>query len=144
VTGARWTRLGATAILLGALVACREERARGRVVPGGDAARGRGAIVAYGCGGCHVIPGVPGASGRVGPPLTDYAARAFVAGALPNEPASLVRWIRDPQGVTPGTAMPDLGVPDSVARHMAAFLYTLDAGRLGAPHVIPASVLPAH
>jgi cytochrome c2 len=140
----RAARLACAApLVLAALAACAGE-ATGRAVPGGDPALGREALAAYGCGGCHVIPGVPGARGRVGPPLADYAARAFVAGALPNEPASLVRWIRDPQAVTPGTAMPDLGVPDPTARHMAAYLYTLDEGRLGPPHPIPERVLPAH
>ena len=76
-------------------------------VPGGDPRLGRAALAEWGCGGCHVIPGVTAAVGRVGPPLTDFAERAFVAGRLPNEPASLVRWILDPQGVSPGTAMPD-------------------------------------
>jgi hypothetical protein len=33
-------------------------------VPGGDPQRGRMAIIAHGCGGCHVVPGIRGASGR--------------------------------------------------------------------------------
>jgi hypothetical protein len=37
--------------------------------------------------------------------------------------------------------MPDLGVTDRDARDIAAYLYTLGAGRLGPPHVIPAGVL---
>jgi cytochrome c1 len=61
----------------------------------------------------------------VGPPLTMFAHRAYIAGQLPNQPENLVRWIQDPQGVEPGTAMPDLGVTPAVARDMAAYLYTL-------------------
>jgi cytochrome c1 len=34
------------------------------------------------------------------------------------------RWIRDPQHVSPGTAMPDLGVGEGDARDITAFLYT--------------------
>jgi cytochrome c1 len=34
------------------------------------------------------------------------------------------RWIRDPQHVAPGTAMPDLDVGARDARDIAAFLYT--------------------
>lgn len=113
-------------------------------VPGGDATRGEQRLVAYGCGSCHVIPGVPAASGRVGPPLTDFADRKFVAGRLRNEPAGLIAWIQHPQQVSPGTAMPDLGVTDADARDMAAYLYTLVSRRLGPPHLIPERMIPGH
>lgn len=97
-----------------------------RDVPGGDPKRGRLTLQSgYGCGACHVIPGVPGAIGKVGPPLTDWAERAFIAGNLPNTPENLVRWVRYPQAVEPGTAMPDLGVSEPDARDIAAYLYTL-------------------
>ena len=33
-------------------------------------------------------------------------------------------WIRDPQQVSPGTAMPDLDVGEGDARDITAFLYT--------------------
>lgn len=48
-----------------------------------------------------------------------------VAGMLRNSPANLIRWIRDPQGVVPGNAMPDMGVTEADARDIAAYLYTL-------------------
>jgi cytochrome c1 len=133
------------AVIGAAAGACREVGVvpRHRVV-GGDPARGKQAIVAYGCGSCHVIPGVPAASGRVGPPLTDFADRAYVAGRLPNEPSALVQWIRDPQVIDPGTVMPALGVTDADARNIAAYLYTLGADRLGPPHLIPPSSIPGH
>ena len=113
-------------------------------VPGGSPARAERAFLRYGCGSCHVIPGVPAAAGLVGPPLTDFADRTYVAGHVRNEPAGLVRWIRDPQAIDPGTAMPDLGVTDGDARDMAAYLYTLTANRLGPPHPIPLRHLPGH
>lgn len=94
-------------------------------VPGGDANRARPAIQMYGCGSCHEIPGVAGAHGAVGPPLTGMGKRAYVAGKLPNDPANLVYWIQHPQAVWPGNAMPDLGVTDQDARDIAAYLYTL-------------------
>jgi hypothetical protein len=34
------------------------------------------------------------------------------------------KWIRDPQHVAPGTAMPDLRVGEGDARDITAFLYT--------------------
>jgi cytochrome c1 len=79
----------------------------------------------YGCGSCHAIPGVRGADSGVGPPLAGFGRRRFIAGRVPNEPDELVRWILHPQGVKPGTAMPDLGVSDQHARDIAAYLYTL-------------------
>jgi cytochrome c len=95
------------------------------MVVGGNRERGRVSLDGYGCGACHVIPGVRGARGLVGPPLTMFARRAYIAGQLLNEPPNLVRWIQDPQAVEPGTAMPDLGVSPAIARDMAAYLYTL-------------------
>lgn len=95
------------------------------IVAGGDPGRGRTALDGFGCGTCHLIPGVTGAVGAVGPPLSRFAARAYIGGQLPNQPANLIRWIQNPQAVEPGTAMPDLGVTAAVARDMAAYLYTL-------------------
>jgi cytochrome c2 len=94
-------------------------------VPGGDARQGRQAFDIYGCGACHVIPGVPGANGAAGPPLTAFARRRFIAGSLPNTPGNLIAWLVDPQSIEPGTAMPNLGVSEYNARHMAAYLATL-------------------
>jgi cytochrome c len=36
-----------------------------------------------------------------------------------------VQWIRDPQHLKPGTAMPDLAVGERDARDIAAYLHTL-------------------
>jgi putative membrane protein len=92
---------------------------------GGDPAQGRAAVSAYGCGACHSIRGVPGAVALVGPPLQGLGERAYIAGVLPNTPDNLVRWIMDPQGVDPRTAMPNLGVTAADARAIASYLYTL-------------------
>jgi cytochrome c len=137
-------RLAAVVLAL-SLAACRESAPVTRqVVPGGDAARGSRLVAQYGCGSCHVIPGVPGAHGAVGPPLIAFAHRAYIAGTLRNEPGSLVRWIRFPQSVEPGTVMPDLGVTEPDARDIAAYLYTLERGGLSPPHLFPARVLERH
>jgi cytochrome c2 len=93
-------------------------------VTGGNPERGRAAFRRYGCGSCHVVRGLPGAAGLVGPPLDGIGARAYVAGVLGNTPDNLVRWIQDPPGVDSLTAMPDLGVSPEDARDIAAFLYT--------------------
>lgn len=94
-------------------------------VPNGDIQRGRAALEQYGCGSCHWIPGVTGATALVGPPLSGWAHRQYVAGQLTNTPENLIRWIMDPQQVEPGTAMPDVDVVEPVARDMAAYLYSL-------------------
>jgi cytochrome c1 len=96
-----------------------------RVVEGGNAERGRATIVTYGCGSCHMIPGVPDAVGLVGPPLDHWAERRIIAGEVPNDPERLITWITVPQSIEPGTAMPNMGVTDGQARDIAAYLYTL-------------------
>jgi cytochrome c2 len=94
-------------------------------VPGGSAQRGAQRITQFGCAACHTIPGIKGAKGNVGPPLTRFGDRTYVAGMLRNTPPNLVRWIREPQAVVPGNAMPDMGVSEADARDIAAYLYTL-------------------
>lgn len=92
---------------------------------GGNPQQGKKLIVGYGCGSCHTIPGIYTARGVVGPPLMFFSRRTMIAGELPNSPENLVRWIRDPKAVEPGTAMPDMGLSDQQARDIAAYLYTL-------------------
>ena len=92
---------------------------------GGDPERGVSAIGRYGCGSCHDIPGIRTARGSVGPPLGGVATRVFLAGQLPNSPSNMMRWIQHPQHVERGTAMPEMGVTESDARDITAFLYTL-------------------
>ena len=93
-------------------------------VHGGDVQRGRAAVVAYGCGGCHVIPGIGDATGRVGPGLDGFAGRMYIGGQLANTPENLIAWLQNPQRYAPGTAMPNLPITEPVARDMAAFLYS--------------------
>lgn len=93
---------------------------------GGDPKRGEAMFIQYGCGSCHQLAHVRKATGMVGPPLDGIAIRAMIAGKLANKPENMERWVRDPQGVTPGTAMPDLHVSARDARDITAFLYTRD------------------
>jgi cytochrome c2 len=126
--GLRFLAAGAVVgFLVFGITGC-ENRDGGRSdeVDGGNVSRGEAAIQEYGCGSCHAIPGVPGADGKVGPPLNDIADRQFIAGKLPNDAEHLVRWIQDPQELDPGVAMPDMGISEEDARDIAAYLYTLD------------------
>ena len=92
---------------------------------GGDAKRGAIVITQASCGGCHAIPGLQQADGMVGPPLDHFARRTMIAGLLPNTPDKLIEWVRFPQTVLPGNAMPDSHLSDQQARDVAAYLYTL-------------------
>ena len=94
-------------------------------VSGGDGDRGREFIQRYGCGSCHIVPGISSARGQVGPPLDGIARRAYLGGMLPNTAENMISWIRHPQHHAPRTAMPDLGVSEPEARDMTAYLYTL-------------------
>jgi cytochrome c2 len=119
-------RCAALAVLL--LAACsRQDERTARQLGGGDPDRGRVLIREYGCGACHTIPGVRTATGLVGPPLNGIADRTYLAGQLPNTPDNMKRWIREPQNVEGGTAMPNMNVSADDARHIATYLYTLRA-----------------
>ncbi|MGW4589748.1 c-type cytochrome [Amycolatopsis thermoflava] len=119
-----WAVLTATA---GLAAACSSvSSAPPSEVPDGNPERGAGLIQQYGCASCHSVPGVRGADGLVGPPLDHFGSRSYIAGQLPNNGQNLQRWIRDPQAVEPGTAMPGLGVTPLDARDIAAYLFTLE------------------
>jgi cytochrome c2 len=102
----------------------RDLRAHAAAATGGDPVRGEAMFIQYGCGSCHRAAHVRKASGMVGPPTDGVATRAMIAGKLGNNPDNVERWIRDPQAVSPGTAMPDLNVGERDARDITAFLYT--------------------
>jgi cytochrome c len=91
------------------------------VTTDGNPMRGRAVIANSGCGACHEIPGLSSA-GRVGPSLTGFAARPYIAGAVTNTPDHLTAWIRHPREIEPSTAMPDLDLSETDARDAAAYL----------------------
>lgn len=122
-------RLYPAALLLPLLGGCEEAPPPHLRIAGADPERGRAVIEAHGCGACHVIPGVRDAVSWVGPPLIEWARRGYLAGRLPNAPEHLVAWLLDPQAISPGSAMPDLGLTEEAARDAAAYLYTLGATR---------------
>ena len=99
-------------------------RTHAAVDVGGDPSRGEAMFIQYGCGSCHSLKNVRNATGMVGPPLDGIALRAIIAGHLSNTPENMEKWIRDPQQVSAGTAMPDLRVGEGDARDITAFLYT--------------------
>jgi cytochrome c len=114
-----------TAAVAAMLAGCGDDAPPSRAVAGGNAATGQHLIALYQCGACHAIPGAAGAAGTAGPPLSGFGRRSYIAGSIPNQGPALVRWLVDPPASKPGTTMPNLGVSDSEARHMAAYLYSL-------------------
>lgn len=95
---------------------------------GGHVSTGKAAIGKYGCGACHTIPGIDGATAVVGPPLSNIAVRQYLGGHLINTPDNMKQWIQHPQKIDPQNAMPEMGVTDEDARDITAFLYTLRGG----------------
>ena len=96
------------------------------VAADGDPDAGAILIQRYGCGACHIVPGIPRARGTVGPDLTGLRARAYIGGVLPNRPGDLANWLQSPPRYAPDTAMPDMGITEAEAEHMVAYLYTLE------------------
>ena len=89
---------------------------------GTEARRGRDLFLSESCSGCHQIRGTS-ARGRIGPDLTHVATRTMLASAtIPNTPASLADWIRDPQHFKPGNKMPALELSDSDLEALTAYL----------------------
>jgi cytochrome c2 len=114
--------------IVGIIYKYTEQRMRMRmhasIAVGGDVRRGEAMFIQYGCGSCHALKNVRTAVGSVGPPLDGVALRVIIGGHLANTPDNMEKWIRNPQQVSPGTAMPDLNVGEQDARDITAFLYT--------------------
>jgi cytochrome c2 len=106
-----------------ALSQARERRAIAVALTGGDPAPAPALMIRYGCSGCHSIEGVPGADGRVAPPLIGLLDRVYIGGTAYNTPDNLIAWIAHPQQFAPHSAMPETGISDNEARDVAAFLY---------------------
>ena len=100
-----------------------QRRTVAMAMTGGDPARAPVLFRRYGCGGCHAIPGIDGADGKVGGPLGGLRERVYIAGVVNNTPGNLTRWIVNPQQFSPRTAMPATGISREEARDLAAYLY---------------------
>lgn len=119
--------VGAMALVATAVTGCSSASAESRAswAAGGDATRGAKSIQERGCGTCHVIPGIRGAKGLVGPPLQWMGSRVYIAGRVANDAETMVHWLQSPQAIDPLTAMPNLGLSEQEARDITAYLYTL-------------------
>jgi mono/diheme cytochrome c family protein len=84
---------------------------------------GKALYLQKGCAACHAIQGV--SSGTVGPALNTQGSNPQIAGVLPNNKENLVKWLLNPPGVKPGTAMPNLGLTPEEADQLADYLQSL-------------------
>jgi cytochrome c oxidase subunit 2 len=92
----------------------------------GPGALGERLFHASGCGACHAVRGTR-AMGRIGPDLTHVGGRmSLAAAALPNDAASLARWIRDNQHIKPDNRMPPYGIfSEQELADLSAYLASL-------------------
>ncbi|WP_337268253.1 c-type cytochrome [Oryzifoliimicrobium ureilyticus] len=100
-----------------------QRRAAAIALTGGDPSKAPAIFTRYGCSGCHTIPGIAGADGKVGPSLAELREKIYLAGSVNNSPENLVQWILSPQHFEPHSAMPVTGINEEEARHLAAYLY---------------------
>jgi cytochrome c len=107
------------------LAGCDAQSDRSLANASGDPKRGMDLIKQYGCGGCHLIPGIADATGNIGPPLLHVGTRTYIAGFFSNSPENMALWIQDPQRALPGNAMPRMDITPQDSRDITAFLYTL-------------------
>jgi cytochrome c len=115
--------VAATAAAVYRSMSAQRENAVVKALTGGDPRRAPALIRRYGCSGCHTISAIAGADGKVAAPLDQLRKRVYIGGVLQNTPDNLVRWIVSPRTFSPQTAMPETGISDAEARHVAAFLY---------------------
>jgi cytochrome c oxidase subunit 2 len=77
------------------------------------------------CANCHTVRGTS-AVGLLAPDLTHLMSRQTIAaGVLPNDAADLLRWVRDPGAVKPGTTMPAVPLSEHDLQALIAWLTTL-------------------
>jgi cytochrome c2 len=106
-------------VALGALAACGSKSDQLQM-------RRAKTLIADNCAACHLVPGVAGAKGRVGPSLAGIAHQQIIAGHFANTPEGLTHWIEHPQLLLPGDAMPEMGLTHEEAHLIATYLYTLE------------------
>jgi cytochrome c1 len=83
-------------------------------------------LIADHCGACHLVPGVPSATGRVGPSLAHIGQQQVIAGHFANTPALMSEWIEHPQTLLPGNVMPEMGLSHDQVRTIVDYLYTME------------------
>jgi cytochrome c oxidase subunit 2 len=97
--------------------------------PGSDAAEGEELFQNFpsgSCAACHTVD-PNGEGSRVGPNLAHFGSRTtFGAGMFPNDPEVLARWLRNPDALKPGAAMPDYNLSEDHIDALVAYLQSLE------------------
>lgn len=120
----------AVAVVCFLLASCREAEKPAAPPPPppiGNAEAGRQHIEKYSCVACHVIPGITGDGGSLGPDLAGFASRPTINGRVPKKPETVVAYLQNPSAVDPETSMPPLGLTEPEAKDITAYLMTLNA-----------------
>jgi cytochrome c2 len=107
-----------------ALAGCDQKSESPEPLTGGNPQIGGKLIAQYGCGSCHEIKGIAHADSQVGPSLKKIRDSSYIGGVAPNSADNLMKWIMHPRQMNPKTDMPELGVTDTEARDIAAYLYS--------------------
>ena len=101
------------------------EQQRQSAVASDAVSQGRVVFETSPCLVCHRVSGIAG-NGQFGPDLTHLMSRdTIAAGAAPNTPENLRKWIRDPSSIKPGTTMPAFQLSDRQIDELTAYLETL-------------------
>jgi len=86
---------------------------------------GRETFLALSCISCHTVSGTS-AAGTFGPDLSHMMSRETLgSGAIPNTPANLRAWVRDPQAIKPGNLMPNMQLNALELDEVVAYLSSL-------------------
>jgi len=80
-------------------------------------------MLQYACHNCHQIDGLVGPVTFVGPDLRGWRQRGYIGGVLPNTRENLVKWLLDPQAVSPQSLMPDMELAEAHAHDIARYLF---------------------
>lgn len=122
-------RLALIALFLAACNRSETPQVQQQAAPAPDphVARGKELVVQYGCNVCHIIPTIEGPQGSLGPTLAGIASKPTLSnGVVQNTPANLAQFVQNPASLNPQSSMPPIGLPDSDASDIAAFLLTLE------------------
>lgn len=113
------------ALLCLGLAACNGPPDRTPTLADADAKRGRQLVIDKGCVACHTLPDVKWPRGGLGPSLDGFGRQSLIAGRLPNQPGTLMQFVRNAPALVPGTAMPAISMTDQEARDVTAYLLQL-------------------
>ncbi len=90
-----------------------------------SASEGRHIFETTACVNCHTIAGTD-ARGKFGPDLTHLMSRqTLAAGAAPNTPDNLRKWIQEPDSIKPGALMPAMQLSGPDLEALTAYLLSL-------------------